>query len=90
MSQEKVELRKVQKGNVKADVKKAKTKSLIITIVIAAIAVVIVAWIGISIFLSAKKKAETAEKQVNLDAIQTYMEELDTEINGSDEETEAE
>lgn len=90
MSQEKVELRKSQKGSRKADVKKAKRNSLIIKIVIAVVAVVVIAWIGVSIFLSAQKKAETSEKEVNLDSIQTYMEELDTEINGSDEEAEAE
>lgn len=90
MSQEKVDLRKGQKGNRKEEVKKAKRNSLIIKIVIAVVAVIVVAWIGISIYAGIKDKAANGEKQVNLDSIQNYMEEIDEEINGTEEDAEEE
>lgn len=90
MSQEKVELRKAQKGNTKANVKKEKRKKVLITIIAVVVAVIAVVWIGVSIFFGIKEKASTAEKQVNLDAVQEYMKELDTEVNGSGEESKTE
>lgn len=85
MSQEKVELRKAQKGNIKSDIKKEKKKRVLFTIIGVAVAVVIVAWIAISIVFSVKNKKSSGETEVNLDAIQNYMQELDADDTVSDE-----
>lgn len=85
MSQEKVELRKAQKGNIKSDIKKEKKKRVLFTIIGVVVAVVIVAWIAISIVFSVKNKKSSGETEVNLDAIQNYMQELDADDTVSDE-----
>ncbi len=93
MSQEKVDLRKAEKAGRKKQNKKDKTKKLIIKIVIILVAAVIVAWIGYSIFIAVKNGSGSSAgtKEVNLDALQEYMEEVQNEVNGvEDEGTEAE
>lgn len=88
MSQEKVELRKSQKGNTKANVKKEKRNRFLVTIILSVVAVAVIVWIALSIIFGMKNSSENKEKQVNLDSIQTYMQELDAEDGSTDTEAE--
>lgn len=88
MSQEKVDLRKAAKAGRKAQNKKDKKKKTITKIVIGIVIAVLLVWIGYSIFSIIKNGGSNGDsKEVNLDSLQNYMQELDEEANGTDEET---
>lgn len=88
MSQEKVDLRKAAKAGRKAQNKKDKMKKTVSTVILVVIAAVLVGWVGYSIFTRVKNDGgSTQTKEVNLDALQNYMQEIEEESNGTDEET---
>lgn len=89
MSQEKVDLRKAAKAGRKAQNKKDKRKKTIGKIVLVVIIAALLVWIGYSIFSVVKNGKGDNNKEVNLDSLQNYMQELDEEVNGTGEEQQA-
>lgn len=86
MSQEKVDLRKAAKAGRKAQNKKDKMKKTIVKIVIAVVAAALLVWIGYSIFSVVKNGGNDKNKEVNLDSLQNYMQELEQEVSGTGNE----
>lgn len=85
MSQEKVELQKAAKVSRKVQNKKNKTKQAIVKAIVAVVVLVLVAWIGYSIYSTVKNRGNDTKKEVNMDALQDYMEEVQNEIDGTEE-----
>ncbi len=78
MSQEKVDLRKAAKAGRKAQNKKDKTKKTIVKIVVGIVIAALLVWIGYSIFSITKNGgSNNNNKEVNLDALQDYMQGLE-------------
>lgn len=82
MSQEKVDLRKAQKAGRKKQNQREKRKKLAITIVVFVIALAILGWIGYSVFQAVRNKTgNSTQKEVDLDALQNYMEQIESEVS---------
>lgn len=79
MSQAKVDLYKKEKANRKKIMAKEKRMKALRTTVLSVVCVAIVGWAGFSVYqyYEANKPAET--HQVNLDGINDYLSELNTE-----------
>ena len=88
MSQEKVDRNKAAKLGRKQQMKKDKTKKRIGVIVLAVIVAALLVWIGYSIVSRMLNRSGSNNQEVNLDSLQNYMQEIDEEINGTDEEAE--
>lgn len=87
MSQEKVDLRKAEKAGRKKQNQRDKRKKLAITIVLVIIVLAILGWIGYSVFQAVRSKVGNGnQKEVNLDALQNYMEEIESEVNPEEKE----
>ena len=90
MSQEKVDKKKQLKRNREAIAKQNKRKEIIGIVIGAVVAVALVAWIGISVYQKAEdaKLAKAAEEttDVDLSAIDDYLNEVDSEDEDSDVE----
>jgi cytoskeletal protein RodZ len=89
MSQEKVDLRKAAKAGRKKQNKKDKKKKILGRVILAIIVLALLVWIGYSVFTAVKGGSSDNTKQVNLDSLQNYMEEIEDEVDGTDEDTEA-
>lgn len=75
MSQEKVELKKTEKQNMKKTVKKRKTLNIVAGICTAAIACALIVWIvysGYGKYESSKKSAEAQSVEVDLSPITDF------------------
>lgn len=82
MSQEKVDLRKAEKAGRKKQNQRDKRKRLAITIVVFVVALAILGWIGYSVYQAVKNKTGNSnQKEVDLDALQNYMEEIESEVS---------
>ena len=88
MSQEKVDRKKAAKLGRKQQMKKDKTKKRIGVIVLAVIVAVLLVWIGYSIVSRMINGSSNNNQEVNLDSLKNYMQEIDEEMNGADEEAE--
>lgn len=89
MSQEKVDRQKAAKAGRKQQKKKDKMKKTVGIIVLVVIVAAILAWIGYSIFSRVTNGSGDNSQEVNLDSLQNYMQEVQDEIDGTDEEAEA-
>lgn len=88
MSQEKVDRQKAAKAGRKQQKKKDKTKKTIGIIVLVVIVAAIAVWIGYSIFSRVTNGSGNSSQEVNLDSLQNYMQEIQDEVDGTDEEAE--
>ena len=88
MSQEKVDRQKAVKAGRKQQKKKDKMKKTIGIIVLVVIVVAIAVWIGYSVFSRVTNGSGNNRQEVNLDSLQNYMQEIDDEVNGTDEKAE--
>ena len=89
MSQEKVDRQKAVKAGRKQQKKKDRMKKTVGIIVLVVIVAAILGWIGFSIFSKVTNGSSDNSQEVNLDALQNYMQEVQDEIDGVDEEAEA-
>lgn len=86
MSQEKVDLRKAAKAGRKQQNKRDKKKRIIGKVVLVVVILALLVWIGYSIFSMVKGGTKDANKEVNLDSLQNYMQEVQDEVDGTDED----
>lgn len=81
MSQEKVELKKIEKKNRKSTVRKKKIEYALSMTLVAIISLAIVSWIGYSIYTkaaaAAAANAEYEYHDVSTQAIQDYLEDVE-------------
>ena len=73
MSQAKVDARKNEKANRKETMKKEKIKKRITAVISCCVAILVVAWIGVSINNSITAKQDKEVVQMNVDALSDYL-----------------
>lgn len=73
MSQAKVDARKNEKANRKETMKKEKIKKRITAVISGCVAILVVAWIGVSINNSITAKQDKEVVQMNVDALSDYL-----------------
>lgn len=88
MSQEKVDRQKAAKAGRRQQKKKDKTKKVVGIIVLVVIIAALLVWIGYSVFSRVTNGSGNNNQEVNLDSLQNYMQEVEDEVNGTDEEAE--
>lgn len=81
MSQKKVDAYKKQKANREKLIKKEKRIFMIEKIIVLAVCVALVCWVGFSIYRKASddKQQQVVDTQINLDALDDYIYSLDQE-----------
>lgn len=85
MSQEKVDLKKAAKAGRKKQMKTDKKKKVLGRVILGVVIAALLVWIGYSIFSSLSTKSKSANKEVDLDSLQKYMQEVQNEVDGTDE-----
>ncbi len=78
MSQEKVDRYKLEKANRKKTIKKQRAMNYVRKTVLALAAFALVGWLGYSAYQTYDAGKERAEAEVNYDAINTYLEQLES------------
>lgn len=83
MSQEKVDLKKEQKKNIKKTVRKKKVENTIATVCVTVVCLAIVGWIGFSIYTKASEYAEANKdytyNEIDASALSDYLGSLNEE-----------
>ena len=81
MSQKKVDAYKKKKANREKLIKKEKRIFMIEKIIVLAVCVALVCWVGFSIYRKASddKQQQVVDTQINLDALDNYITGLDQE-----------
>jgi cytoskeletal protein RodZ len=85
MSQEKVNKYKEEKANRKETMKKEKRNKILLSVLGIAVAAALVFWIGHSVYRNIQGNATVARTEINLDAIQNYLNTLNPDEENSDE-----
>lgn len=90
MSQEKVNKYKEEKANRKTILKRQKRNRIIARVISSVIGLVIVGWIGYSIYDRAMTNIKTSQTEVNLTAVNDYISALTAEDTEEDTATDTE